>query len=202
MIMSRLAKRTIILLLALLPLACVTTPELHFYALDAAPAAPLAEPGILVLAVGPIDLPRYLDRPQIVTRAGGNRLNVDEFNRWGGPLDEEISRALAARIGQRLQTQRIYSYPSRLAADIDYRVALDIRAFDGPLGGEVSLDVAWSIVADRSGDILRTEQRVFRGSSSGAGYDGYAAAMSEALAALGDELARTLRGLPRPAAVR
>ncbi len=200
--MSRLARRAFLLLLALLPLACTTTPDSRFYALNASRPDPDPQASVLVLAVGPVDLPRYLDRPQIVTRAGGNQLNVDEFNRWGGALDEEISRMLAEHIGHRLQTQRIYSYPSRLAADIDYRVALDIRGFDGPLGGEVNLDVAWSIIADRSGDILRTNQRVFRGSSRGADYEGYVAAMSEALAALGDELARTLRGLPLPDAGR
>lgn len=200
--MSCLARRSFLLFLALLPLACTTTPESRYFALNGVRPDPLPQASSLVLAVGPIDLPRYLDRPQIVTRAGGNQLNVDEFNRWGGALDEEIARVLAEHIGRRMQTQRIYSYPSRLTADIDYRVALDIRAFDGPLGGEVSLDVAWSLVADRSGDILSTEQGVYRGGSRGADYDAYVAAMSEALAALGDDLARSLRDLPLPKPVR
>ena len=95
--------------------ACSTPRISHFYTLGSE-SPPATEPrSALVLALGPIDLPEYLDRPQLVTRIGGNRLEVDEFNRWGGALDEEISRALADRIGARLGTRQIYLYPSRIA---------------------------------------------------------------------------------------
>src|SRR5262249_23921679 len=64
----------------------------RFYTLD--PVQVRDSPGSTstdaVLAVGPIDLPDYVDRPQIVTRTGSNELVIAEFDRWGGSLDKQI----------------------------------------------------------------------------------------------------------------
>jgi len=179
----------------LLLTACATTPGANFYTLGVVspPASDVQSP--LVLAIGPVDLPQYLDRPHIVTRLGGNRLRVDEFNRWGGALEEDATRVLARQIGGRLGTRRIYSYPSRVVADTDYRIALDIRTFDGALDGEVSLDVSWSVIEDRSGRVVLTGQAGYRSFSSAADYDAYAAALSDTLVQLGDDLAAAIKGL-------
>lgn len=176
--------------------ACATTPTAKFYALNAQATEPAGVVSDLALAVGPVDLPRYLDRPQIVTRSGDSRLVLEEFHRWGGSLDEEIIRVLTERIGSRLQTRRVYSYPSRLAADLDYRVALELRTFDGVLGGELRLSVAWSLIADRNGEVVTTRQSDYRAVAADTGYEAYVAAMSELLAELGDDLADALASLP------
>lgn len=180
--------------------ACMTTPDARFYTLNAGETTALGRPSALVLALGPIDLPEYLDRPQIVSRSGGNLLRVDEFNRWGGSLEEEVSRVLARHLGRRLATQRVYRYPSRIATDSDYRIALDIRRFDGDLAGRVHLDLAWSVIADRSGEVVRTGQASYQGAAAGPGYESYAAALSDTLHQFGDDLAVVLDGLapPRP----
>src|SRR5215510_8607930 len=46
----------------------------------------------LVLGIGPIKLPGYLDRQQMVTRISQNRFAVAENDRWAEPLDENFSR--------------------------------------------------------------------------------------------------------------
>ncbi len=172
---------------------CATTPPEQFYTLgDAVPAAAAAT-STLTLALGPIDLPQYLDRPQIVSRSGDNRLKVDEFHRWGGALEQEIERVLAARLAAGLGTQRIYSYPSRIVAETDYRIALDIRGFDGALDGEVRLDVAWSLIDDRSADVLVVRRAVYRDQVASPDYDAYAAALSGLLDRLGDDLSLALQ---------
>ena len=193
--MSRLTRILLPVIVAFMMAACATTPVATFYALSAFPAEPSGQAGKLTLAVGPIDLPRYLDRPQIVTRSGDNRLVLEEFHRWGGALDEEVNRVLADRLGSRLDTDRVYRYPSRIVADLDYRVALDIRMFDGPLGGEVRLDAAWSIIADRNGEVLLTRQSVYRSAAADGSYATYVTAMSELVARLGDDLALGLVAL-------
>lgn len=186
----------LLLVLAIaLAAGCATTPQSRFFSLSAASPPATAASG-LSLALGPIDLPEYLDRPQIVTRSGDNRLSVDEFNRWGGSLEEEIGRVLALYLGRRLGAQHVYTYPSRVAADTDYRIALDIRGFDGALGGEVGLDVAWSLIDDRGGKVLQTRQTSYRSAARGPDYDAYAAALSDTLMQLGDDLAAALGALP------
>lgn len=186
----------LLLILGLLA-GCVTTPQARFYALSAAVPAGSVTTN-LSLALGPVDLPEYLDRPQMVTRAGGSRLTVDEFNRWGGALEEEIGRVLALYLGRRLGAQHVYSYPSRIAAETDYRIAIQIRSFDGTLGGEVHLDVAWSLIDERSAKVVQTRQTAYQGLAGGTDYDAYAAALSDLLVRLGDDLAEVLDDLARP----
>ena len=175
--------------------ACTSAPKANFYMLNGSGPVAAAAQSPLVLAIGPIDLPQYLDRPHIVTRLSGNRLGVDEFNRWGGALEEDIVRVLAQRIGDRLGTRRIYSYPSRVVADTDYRIALDIRAFDGALGGQVSLDVSWSMIDDRNGRVVQTQQASYRSMAKGDDYGAYTAALGDTLSQLGDDLAVALGSL-------
>ena len=176
--------------------ACATAPRASLYMLNGTEPVPAGEVSSLVLAIGPVDLPQYLDRPHIVSRLSDTRLRVDEFHRWGGALEEDISRVLALQLGGRLGTRRIYSYPSRVVADTDYRVALDIRAFDGALGGTVKLDVSWSVIDDRSSRVVKTGQARYQSTSGGPGYDAYAAALSDTVAQLGDDLAVALGDLP------
>jgi uncharacterized lipoprotein YmbA len=64
--------------------ACASTPS-RFYLLNTLPASetvPATAAGRgPVVGVGPITLPKYLDRPQLVTRASRNQLTLGEFDR-------------------------------------------------------------------------------------------------------------------------
>lgn len=186
---------------ALVVAACSTTPTSSFYALGQTAPAVAGEPAGFSLSLGPIDLPEYLERPQIVTRAGDNRLRVDEFNRWGGPLDQEVDRVLSQQVGQRLGT-RVYSYPSRVVSDVDYRIAIDFRRFDGELGGEVALDAAWSVIDDRSGRVVATRQAAYSQAAAGTDYAAYASALSGLLTRLAEDVEDSVRGLGTGTAAR
>ena len=45
----------------------------------------------LVIGIGPVELPPYLDRPQIVSRPDANRIALAEFDRWAEPLASSFS---------------------------------------------------------------------------------------------------------------
>jgi uncharacterized lipoprotein YmbA len=94
----------------------------------------------LVLGIGPIQLPAYLDRLQMVTRTGANRLKVDDFHRWAAPLPGEISRILADNLEQLTGIQRYEIYPWAFQQQPDLAVELEIRAFEGQSDGSVILD--------------------------------------------------------------
>lgn len=191
--MIRCLRVTSLLLLGFWISGCATTPQAQFYTLNDGSVAVGGSPLAVSLSLGPIDLPQYLDRPQIVSRGGDNRLNVDEFNRWGGSLDQEIQRVLAAQLGARLGTDRIYSYPSRIVASTDYRIALEIYTFDGPLGGELRLDVAWSVIDDRTADVIEVGRNDYRSASPRADYEAYASTLSGLLSRLAADLAVAVR---------
>ena len=73
------------------------TPPAQYYLLSSLPeqqpVEQIHEAGSgPVVGVGPISLPRHLDRPQIVTMAGPNELRLSEFHRWAEPLQNSITR--------------------------------------------------------------------------------------------------------------
>ncbi len=50
-----------------------------------------------------VTLPDYVKRPEIVVRRQGNIVDVDEFNRWAGNLEDNITVVLNAEFSHRAQ---------------------------------------------------------------------------------------------------
>ena len=67
----------------------------------------------MAIGVGPVIMPGYLDRVQIVTRTGTDQVEISVFNRWAEPLEDGIARILAEEIGARVPTDRIVMFPWR-----------------------------------------------------------------------------------------
>ena len=59
------------------------------------------------VGVGPIDVPDYLDRPQIVTRGDRHRLKIHEFDRWADPFKNRILDVVIENVGT---TSRIVGF--------------------------------------------------------------------------------------------
>ncbi|MEJ2577056.1 MAG: PqiC family protein [Gammaproteobacteria bacterium] len=184
-------------LVAAVTVGCATPTPARFYTLSETPvAAPVGRLAAdRTLAVGPVDLPEYLDRPQIVTRIGDSELQVNEFHRWGGVLQEEATRVVARDLARLLDTRRVHVYPSRVSRLTDYRVVIELRSFEGTLGGEVVLDAAWTILDERTAEPLHTGFSRARAMAAGPGFDAYTRALSEVLGGLGRAIATELARL-------
>jgi uncharacterized lipoprotein YmbA len=170
----------------------------RFYVLTEVPrstvAAPSAEPGRgAAVGVGPVGLPGYLDRIQIVTRRGA-QLEVAEFDRWGEPLSEGVSRAIAVHLAALLQTDRIAVFPWPAARTIEHQVVVDVTRFDGVVGGDVLLEARWRIFGqDRKELVLRYS--AVREATGESGYLALVAAMSRSVGALSREIADSVKML-------
>jgi uncharacterized lipoprotein YmbA len=100
---------------------------------------------IPAIGVGPVKIPEYLNRPQIVTRSEGNEIFIEEYHRWAEPLKDSISRVLSRNLSWLLATDHVFVFPWPGAVKPDYRVTMNIFRFDGRPGGEVYLDVFWAV---------------------------------------------------------
>ncbi len=175
---------------ATLMAGCATTPPPSLYLLDfpAQPELAGIEHGLAV-GIGPVELPKYLDRPQIVTRAGGNRLRTSESHQWAEPLKDSISRVLVVEVGRRLDSNRVYVLPRRVRTPLDWRVDLDIGRFDGAPDTEAVLAARWSLFQGEGKEPVSTRVTVQSMPVTGAGYDGLVAAQIRLLEGLGAEIA-------------
>lgn len=152
------------------------------------------------LAIGPVDFPDYLDRPQMVTRANENQLDIQEFDRWGGPLEENFTTVLAEVLSSALETDRIATYPWDSATPVEFQVLVTVTSFGTDAAGRSVLDARWSIIDIDRQEALVTARSTLREEIETAGgsaaqksdYAAIAAAMSRNVAALGREIARQL----------
>jgi uncharacterized protein len=150
------------------------------------------------LAIGPIEVPAYVDRPQIVTRTGTNELVVAEFDRWGGSLESEISSSLVATLRDRLASQQVAVAPWRSAilsgVGATYRAAVSISRFDGIPGQSVVLQGRWELIAQSGGKekSLGVREASVTEKIDADGYDALVAAMQRALVRFGQQMADTV----------
>jgi uncharacterized lipoprotein YmbA len=176
---------------------CGSTPPTAFYTLSPlSPPVPTAQAGVsrseATIGVGPITLPEFLDRPQIVTRTTANRLDVDEFHRWGGSLQEDFARVLVENLSRLLATNRVSVYPGPEPLDLHYRIVIDIQQFDGRLGESVTLNAIWTLLDEKTGKPLLIRRFEYLAPAA-ADYEGLVAAHSAALEAFSRELADVLQ---------
>lgn len=181
---------------ALLLTGCAASPAVKFYTLVGLPpeAAPSAgrTGAPLTLGLGPVTLPDYLDRPQIVSRASEYRLEVAEFHRWAEPLAGNVARVLAENLTARLPGLRVAHYPWPARETPGCQVRIELGRFEAGTDAAVHLAATWT-VAGREGGVAGGPR--WTSLSVPAPRDDFEAtirAQSEALARLSDEIAEDI----------
>ena len=159
-------------------------------------AALASRPG-LGLVVGPIEFPRYLDRPEMVTRDGSHRLVLWDEHRWGGSLRTDILRVMGDDLGTLLGTTRVAVFPSDARFPVDYRVLLELLEFEGTLGGSVTLRARWT-VAGPDGRALAIEETRLEEAAASASWQDLVAAHSAALGRVTRQIAERIASLSTP----
>jgi uncharacterized lipoprotein YmbA len=163
---------------------------------DGQAAAPDNSERILV-GLGPIKLPGYLDRQEIVVRGGPNRFDVLENDRWAEPLDENFTRVVAQNLSLLLGTERIVLYPWPRERAPKYQVEIDVFGFESNRAREAQLAARWSISdGGNKKPIQLQDSRLIRAAKETT-TDGAVAALSEALGDLSREIADGVKAVDR-----
>src|SRR5882724_446588 len=184
---------------ALLVGGCASQPS-RFYLLSALANTETASPGASgqqgpTIGVGPVTLPRYVDRPQIVTRTSPYEIKLAEFDRWAEALDTNFTRVLAENLSILLPTARVVMSPWPRATPIDYQVTVDVTHFLSQVGGDSLLIADWTLLKGEGQDALTSGRSRFSASPGGQDYAAMVAAMSQTVASLSREIATTIRGV-------
>jgi uncharacterized lipoprotein YmbA len=182
--------------------AVITTKSPRFYVLSpmvGAETEKQMESGAMSdtsIGIGAISLPKYLRKSQIVTRTGSNEVQMAEFDRWAGKIEEDIGRVIAENLAYVLASDKVLSYPAIASVDTDYRIEIDIIRFDGSLGESAELIARW-VIFNKQGNILKsiTSTHIIEPVQD-ITYTDMVAAQSRALAALSHELAAAILQLP------
>ena len=149
----------------------------------------------LAIGVGPIIIPEYMNRPQIVTRSSQNELKIHDFQRWAGSFKEDIVRVLAANLETLLATEKVVNYPWTEAFPLDYQVEGQVTHFEGIPGDDVVLKASWAIFEKEGEEPLVIRSRSYTEPTQGGGYNAYVAAQSRLLARLSRDVAMDIKDL-------
>jgi hypothetical protein len=161
----------------------------RFYVLAPLTDAGDAPAGTRVLGLGPITLPRYLERPELVTRASPTEIRVATFDRWAEPLRTDFERTLAQNLTALTGIARVAPFPWFRGVPLDVVVEVDVLRFEPDLEGTAHLDARWRVRNPHSGALVRTADSTLREPANAKGTDAAVDAMSRALGALSREIA-------------
>ncbi|MGB7067134.1 MAG: PqiC family protein [Syntrophobacteria bacterium] len=180
--------------------ACSTTPPVAYYTLNTLPERQQEIPAAvmddtLAIGVGPVEFPKFLDRPQIVTRKSQNQIQVSEFHRWAGSFPGDFSRVLAKNISILLPTDRVAVYPWGEQFSPTYRIKLDVEQFDGQVGERVVLEVTWMVTDQEGTNKLLVRKSLIEEPVSEKTYEALVVAESNALATLSRTIVEEIRRL-------
>lgn len=179
---------------------CASTGPARFYTLNSISSADIQEKISLAdksiaIGIGPVEIPDYLDRPQIVTRTSRNELKLSDFNRWAGSLKGDISRVLAKNLSALLSLNNVYVYPWKSYIPVNYQIIVDITGFDGTPGGDVFFKANWSILGENGKKALLSDSSSYSEQINGQGYNALVAAESRILERLCRDIAVAVKSL-------
>ena len=148
-------------LASVLAAGCSAVPPVRFYVItplaDPAPAARAPGPAVVVAAVR---LPEYLERPQLVTRSGDNRLRLEEFDQWGGNLAKDLTRVMAENLSLLLGSDAVVASPHTQRTRPDYRVEIEVLRFERAGDARVHLAAKWRLLRGADGTPLASPTTV------------------------------------------
>jgi uncharacterized lipoprotein YmbA len=171
---------------------CVTSPPTRFYILNE--IAPTAQPAAVstqvAVRVEPLAIAPEVDRPELVTRSGPNRVHVAGRERWAAPLPGQIRRVLSDDLAARLPPGLVANPDEPATSEPRRSLTIFIEEFYGDDRCAVSLRAGWSL-SNPHGSVLQGSEQVQIPASTPCSGE-LPAAMSRALGAFSDRLAQVI----------
>ena len=181
--------------------ACSTSPAVRYFTLNPIDSAFQQDPDdSVMLGLGPLRMPDYLNRSQIVTRGANSEMRVDEFSRWSEPLATSLLRIVSTDVDNLLPgvVVVVFPYEPFVRDQVKYRLIGDINRFEADYRGQIVLEVQWG-VADADGKIAVPVRRnryqskaTIDGQPAANDPGAVAAAMNDALAQFSRDIASKL----------
>jgi uncharacterized protein len=156
------------------------------------------------LGLGPIKLPPYLDRPEIVIRAAPNRIELSKEDRWGESVQNGFTTSMERDLEAQGGTTHIILFPWYNTVHVDMQVQVDVYRFETDAQGNANLSARWTILDSTGKTILYTVETNLTKPSKPGDQTEAAAALSQDIGDLSSQIANMIHQLrsqqsPRPA---
>ena len=169
---------------------CASAPS-HYYTLNSTATGDGSPAANYTVVIGPVSVPALVDHPQFTVQVATNRVEVDEFNRWAEPLNDNIARVVAGDLAVLLGTSQVAT-ASLANFNPAWQVTINIQRFQSVPGKSVLVEALW-VVRNSAGGAAHSGRTIASEPVSGNGFDALAAAHSRALAKVSGDIAATIR---------
>ncbi len=156
------------------------------------PTGVASESHTVTVGLGPISVPRYLDRPEVVTRLTDTEFSVSETDRWGEPLDTSVSRVLTQDLSSELPRLEIVPFPWSKKTQIDYRVSVEFLRLERTAEGKADVQAIWTIRKGLENKFVQSGTTTASRAAS-ADQRSASAALSEGVAQVSRDIAQVLK---------
>src|ERR1035437_3968195 len=100
----------------------------------------------VIIGVGPLKIPKYLDRPQIVTKTKEKMLQFAQFDRWGESLDLGLARLIREDLTVMIPGAKLTLYPWNPSIAVKYQVVVELVQMDSELDRDMFFVAQWMII--------------------------------------------------------
>jgi len=192
------------LCLALALSGCISVPNSptpRFYVLQAVDENSVSKKinmnSNMVIGVGPVKIPEYQDRPQIVTSGKEKMLKFAQFDRWGESLTLGVARLIREDLTVMLPGAKCTLYPWNSTIGVEYQVTVEIVQLDSELDKDLFLAAQWLVIDVQNTKTMIIKRSEFRQPIIPQNYSGLVKTLSSACASLSGEIAEVLRTLEK-----
>lgn len=172
------------------------TPSPRFYTLTALDKGQVVKqyhvPAGFVIGVGPVKIPEFLNRPQIVTINKKKMLEFAEFDRWGEGLDSALVRLMNEDLMLMMPEATIEMFPWDLNIAIKYQVIVNVISLECQLDKDILLIAQWTVIDQNSKKVVFTKRSQLRQAIELRHYSGLVKALSLVCVSLSEEVAAEL----------
>jgi len=169
-------------------------PDLTRYYVLASLAAPTEQPGSdLRIGIGPLLLPDYLQRYELVQRGSKTELHYADHARWAESLSDGLGRTIAENVALLLGTDRVIVLPALVRGELDFTVLLEIAHFEPAPDGHVNLVARWTVHDPAKKKAVDVRLSQLREKPAADDWRARTEAMSRVALRLSEEIATTIR---------
>jgi len=179
------------------------SPNSRFYMLKAVDASTVGTKfditSDVIIVVGPVKIPEYQYRPQIVTQDKDGMLNFAQFDRWGETLDIGMARVIMQDLKTMLPQANFELFPCNSAIEAKYRVVMDVVQLQSRLDKDLFIAVQWLLIDAKTDKMLLIKRSEFHQPIEPENYAGLVKALSTACASLSKDIAEAVSVLAKQA---
>ncbi|MGA1193150.1 MAG: PqiC family protein [Kiritimatiellia bacterium] len=140
---------------ALLTSSCGTSSPSRYYLLKSGeniPVNTIHHPHLenLRVVVAPTIIPRHLDRPVLISFSSEHELAYSEFERWGEPLGDNVTRVLIENLSQLLPGAHVMRKGLIEERAADFIIRPELAALRIEPGSELFAEMRWNIINSKS----------------------------------------------------